>query len=178
MLFYVKKSLWLDLTVTLFLGGVGWLGIQYFSLPSVLLITPTAIFQGLASFLLITAWTFLVQRGYALIKGNDYAKALTEALAKEYHDASLLKALAAGVTAAFGEELFFRGFIQQKWGLIAACATFGIAHYGKKDIRIISHWSFIHGLLFGLSFKVTGNLLVPFLAHGLFDLGGVIYSGK
>jgi membrane protease YdiL (CAAX protease family) len=174
-LFYVKKYLWLDLVVTLILGGLGWFGIDYFSLPCELAITPTAVCQAIAGFLLITAWTFLVQRAYALFKGNDYAKALTEALTKEYDKTSRLTALAAGLTAAFGEELFFRGFIQQKRGLIAASCMFGIAHYGKRDIRVISHWSFVHGLLFGLSFRFTGNLLVPLLTHDLFDFGGVIY---
>ena len=31
MLFYVKKYLWLDLTVTLLLGGIGYWGIRYLS---------------------------------------------------------------------------------------------------------------------------------------------------
>lgn len=175
MLFYVKKNLWLDLTVTLLLGGLGCFGIQYFSLPFDLLFTPIVAWQGFLSFLVIMAWTFLVQQGYALAKGRVYAKNLTEALAKEYAGSSTLNAIAAGLTAALGEELFFRGFIQQKWGLLVGSVLFGFAHYGKKDIRVVSHWSYIHGLLFGLSFRFTGNLLVPMLAHGLFDLGGVIY---
>ena len=86
-----------------------------------------------------------------------------------------MKAIAAGLTAALGEELFFRGLIQQKWGILVGSVLFGFAHYGKKDIRIVSHWSFVHGLLFGFSFNLTENLVVPLLAHGLFDLGGVIY---
>jgi hypothetical protein len=49
------------------------------------------------------------------------------------------------------------------------------APHGKKDSRVISRWTFVHGLLFELSLKFTGNLLVPCLAHGLFDPGGVIY---
>jgi hypothetical protein len=33
MLFYVKKYLWLDLTVTLLLGGIGYWGIPVFVVP-------------------------------------------------------------------------------------------------------------------------------------------------
>lgn len=175
MLFYVKKYLWLDLAVTLTLGGLGYGGISYFALPLVLALTPNVIFYAIASFLLITAWTFAVQRGYAIVKGDDFARTLTHSLAKEYASASLLKAVAAGTTAALGEEIFFRGFIQQKWGLIAGSLLFGFAHFGKKDIRVVSHWSYVHGLLFGLSYKLTDNLVVPVIAHGLFDIGGVIY---
>src|SRR5439155_12013183 len=57
------------------------------------------------------------------------------------------------------------------WGSV----TFGLAHFGKKDIRVVSSWSFIHGFLFGLSYHFTRNLAVPVVAHGLFDLGGVVY---
>ena len=175
MLIYVKKYLRLDLAVTLMLGGLGYGGISYFAHPLALRVTPIALLQGFGSFLIITAWTFTVQRGYALTKGGLFAKQLTESLAKEYASASDFKAIAAGLTAALGEEVFFRGFIQRKCGLIAASLLFGFAHYGKRDIRVVSHWSYVHGLLFGLSYKLAGNLFVPIVAHGMFDTGGVIY---
>ena len=175
MLFYVKKYLWLDLTVTLLLGGIGYWGIRYFSLPFNLALNWFSVLQGFGSFLLIAAWTFLVQKGYAIAKGNDYAEILTESLAKEYFGTSFAHAVAGGLTAALGEELFFRGFVQGKWGLVVGSVTFGLAHFGKKDIRVVSSWSFVHGFLFGLSYHFIRNLAVPVVAHGLFDLGGVVY---
>ncbi len=175
MLFYVKKYIWLELVVTVLLAGIGYGGICYFHLPITLSFTWCAIAQGVASFLVISGWTFLVQKGYSLIKGEQYAQALTESLAVHYAGGSILQAIAGGITAACGEELFFRGFIQGRWGIGASTLMFGLAHFGKKDIRVVSYWSFAHGLLFGLSYRLTGNLLVPMMAHGLFDLGGVIY---
>jgi len=175
MLFYVKKYIWLDVAMTIFLAGIGYSGIRYYHLPITLLFTWVAIVQGVASFLVISGWTLLVQKGYALIKGEQYAKALTESLAVHYSGGSIVQAIAGGITAACGEELFFRGFIQGKWGITASTLVFGLAHFGGKDIRVVSCWSFAHGLLFGLSYRLTGNLLVPMMAHGLFDLGGVIY---
>jgi membrane protease YdiL (CAAX protease family) len=175
MLFYVKKSLWLDLSVTLLLGSLGYIGIHYFSLPITFSVSPKSCGQGFLSFLLIMAWTFLVQKAYAVVKGHEYAEALTNSLTKEYLGTSLFHAVFGGLTAAFGEELFFRGFIQGQWGLIAGSLAFGLAHLGKKDIRIVSYWSYVHGLLFGVTYYLTGNLAVPVIAHGLFDLGGVIY---
>lgn len=175
MLFYVKKSLWLDLTATMLLGGLGYWGMQHFSVPITLSLTLTSFLQGFLSFLLIMSWTFAVQKGYALVKGREYAENLTDVLAKEYVGTSLFHAVFGGLTAALGEEIFFRGFIQGKWGLIPGSIAFGIAHFGKRDIRIVSYWSYIHGLLFGLPYLFTGNLAVPMIAHGLFDLGGVVY---
>jgi membrane protease YdiL (CAAX protease family) len=175
MLFYVKKSLWLDLSVTILLGSLGYLGMQFFSLPFAFSLSVQSCAQGCVGFLLIMAWTFLVQKGYAIAKGRAYAETLTDALAKEYSGTSLFHAIAGGLTAAFGEELFFRGLIQGGGGLLAGSVAFGLAHVGKKDIRVVSYWSYIHGLLFGLTYHYTGNLAVPVIAHGLFDLGGVIY---
>jgi len=81
----------------------------------------------------------------------------------------------AGFTAACGEEVFFRGFLQQTLGLLAASLLFMLAHFGKKDIRVVSLWSIFQGLYLGLFFAWSKNLAVPMIAHGLFDLGGMIY---
>ena len=80
-----------------------------------------------------------------------------------------------GLTAACGEEVFFRGFLQQRFGLLLASFLFMLAHVGKKEIRIISFWSIFQGLYLGLFFSWSGNLLVPMIAHALFDAGGMIY---
>lgn len=175
MLFYVKKYLWLDLVVTILLGGIGYWGITYFSIPVPSALTPVSFLQGFASFLLITLWTFGVQKGYALVRGEAYAQAITTSLAKEYFNTSWVHAVGGGLTAALGEELFFRAFIQGQWGLIAGSIAFGILHFGDRDIRVVSYWSYAHGLLFGLSYLLTENFVVPVIAHGLFDLGGVLY---
>ena len=125
---------------------VGWVafGIQYFSLPFDLLFTPIVAWQGFLSFLVIMAWTFLVQQGYALAKG---ARATPRISLKHWLRSMLapstLNAIAAGLTAALGEELFFRGFIQQKWGLLVGSVLFGFAHYERKIFA-----SLVIGLIF------------------------------
>lgn len=60
---------------------------------------------------------------------------------------------------------------------IAACLLkmFGLAHFGKKDIRMLSCGPSGMDCSLDFLFGLTGNLLVPMMAHGLFDLGGVIY---
>jgi membrane protease YdiL (CAAX protease family) len=49
------------------------------------------------------------------------------------------------------------------------------AHLGKKDIRVVSYWSFFQGLYLGLFYLFSRSLLVPMIAHGMFDIGGMIY---
>ncbi len=116
-----------------------------------------------------------MQLGYRVFAGPAYARELTLALARQFSEAGPVQMLLGGATAAFGEELFFRGFVQQRFGLLAGALLFMAAHFGRRDIRPVSYWSLAQGLWLGLFFAWTENLAVPMLAHGLFDIGGMIY---
>lgn len=175
MLFYIKRYLSLEIIVTFLLGSLGYWGIRLHDLPLALKPTPQAMVLGLAGAIWLTLWTFFVQYGYALLKGKAYAHQLTASLAKRFAHATPLQMILAGVTAACGEEIFFRGFLQQYLGLLAASLLFMVAHLGKKEIRTISFWSVFQGLYLGLFFAWSRNLVVPMIAHGLFDFGGMIY---
>ena len=109
------------------------------------------------------------------VQGGAFAEQLTASLAKEYASASSSQIVLGGITAACGEEIFFRGLAQQWLGLAPASVLFMVAHIGKKDIRVVSYWSLFQGLYLGLFFAVSKNLLVPMIAHGLFDMGGMVY---
>ena len=175
MLFYVKRHLALELVFTVLLGAVGLWGIRSGNLPFDLRPTARAVALGIAGFVWLALWTRLVQYGYEVAKGGAYAQQLTASLAKQFADAGPLQMVLGGLTAACGEEVFFRGVIQARWGLIVASVLFMVAHIGKKDIRIISYWSFFQGLYLGLFYLFSAKLLVPMMAHGLFDIGGMIY---
>jgi CAAX protease family protein len=175
MLFYIKRYLGLEIVVTLLLGGVGYWAIRRNGFPLNLTPSPQAIALGLAGSLWLALWTRLVQYGYAIAKGRSYSEQLTASLAREYANVGPIQILFGGVTAACGEEIFFRGFVQQAVGLVVASLLFMLAHFGKKEIRIVSLWSIFQGLYLGLFFAWSKNLLVPMIAHGLFDIGGMIY---
>lgn len=175
MLFYIKRHLGLEIAVTVLLGGMGVWGMRAGNFPLALHPTPRLVLLGIGGFLWLALWTRLVQYGYQVAKGRPYAHRLTASLAKEFADAGPGQMFLGGLTAACGEEIFFRGFVQAGWGLLAASLLFMAAHVGKKDIRIISYWSFFQGLYLGLLYMLTANLLVPMIAHGLFDIGGMVY---
>lgn len=175
MLFYIKRFVSLEIVVTLLLGGLGYWGIRHNHLPLTLQVTPREIALGVAGSLWLAVWTLLVQHGYAVVKGRAYAQDLTASLARVYAGAGVAQIIFGAITAACGEELFFRGFLQQSLGIIAASLLFMLAHFGGKDIRVVSLWSVFQALYLGLFFAWSKNLIVPMIAHGLFDLGGLIY---
>jgi membrane protease YdiL (CAAX protease family) len=175
MLFYIKRFLSLEIVVTLLLGGLGYLGIRHNRLPLTLHFSARAIALGIAGSVWLAVWTLLVQGGYAVVKGKAYAQELTASLARVYVGAGVAQIIFGGITAAFGEELFFRGWVQQSFGIVAASLLFMLAHLGGKEIRIVSLWSIFQALYLGLFFVWSKNLVVPMIAHGLFDIGGMIY---
>jgi membrane protease YdiL (CAAX protease family) len=175
MLFYIKRFVSLEIVVTLLLGGLGYWGIRRYHLPLILDISPRTIALGVMGSLWLAVWTLLVQSGYSIAKGKAYSQKLTASLARVYVSAGLPQIIFGGITAACGEELFFRGFLQQRFGIIAASLLFMLAHFGGKEIRVVSLWSIFQALYLCLFFAWSKNLMVPMIAHGLFDIGGMLY---
>lgn len=105
---------------------------------------------------------------------------------------ALLRMLAiAWTTAAFGEELLFRGFLQGRLqklfggrrgaGLLAAlvqAALFGLAHAYQGATGILVTASL--GLVLGLLYLRTKSLWPLVIAHGLIDTLSLValYAGK
>ena len=175
MLFYIKRHLRLEITVTILLAGIGLWAMNALNLPVHLRPSPFDVLLGVVGAAWLGVWTLLVQYGYRVFKGSAFSNQLTASLAKEYVNPSPAQILLGGVTAACGEEIFFRGFLQQWLGFMVASILFMVAHFGRKDIRVVSYWSIFQGLYLGLFFAYSKNLIVPMIAHGLFDMGGMAY---
>jgi membrane protease YdiL (CAAX protease family) len=88
--------------------------------------------------------------------------------------------LGISVLAGLGEELLFRGVLQEMFGrhlpvelaLLAASILFGLVHAVTPTYAVLATLS---GLYLGWLFLATENLLVPALAHALYDFGVLLY---
>jgi len=70
------------------------------------------------------------------------------------------------VFSGIGEEAFFRGAVQQEFGLVAASLLFGLAHVGPDRRYLVwTAWAILAGFVFGVLYETTGGLLAPALAH-------------
>jgi membrane protease YdiL (CAAX protease family) len=96
---------------------------------------------------------------------------------------SLGELTAIAVAAGFGEELLFRGFLQELisgWldpatGLIAASVVFGLLHAITPTYAVLAA---LLGAYLGGCWLATGNLLVPIVAHAVYDLVALIYLAR
>lgn len=92
-------------------------------------------------------------------------------LFREHSGASLA---VIAVMAGLGEELLFRGILQQglqgwlgPWpGLLLASLAFGVAHWVN---RVYLFFGCLMGLYMGLLYWLTGSLLAAVVAHALYD---------
>lgn len=100
------------------------------------------------------------------------------------------EALLAGVwsmivTAGWGEETLFRGFLFERLGklfgpgagakaliVLITSVGFALLHYADQGLAGVEQAS-ITGLAFGTIFAVTGRLFMPMCAHAAFDLTAV-----
>ncbi len=70
------------------------------------------------------------------------------------------------IFSGVGEEAFFRGALQQEFGLVVASLLFGLAHVGPDRRYLVwTAWAVLAGFVFGFLYDVSGGLLAPILAH-------------
>lgn len=94
--------------------------------------------------------------------GRDLARALAAALGPLGWRHCLVLAAAS----AIGEEALFRGALQPEIGWVAASAVFALAHLvPRRELLPWSVFSLLAGLLLGLLYDATGNLVAPIVAH-------------
>ena len=80
-----------------------------------------------------------------------------------------------GAAAGIGEEWLFRGIVQPLTGLIAASVLFGIAHIGGRRMLPFGVWAMGMGAVMGGLAIVTGGLIAPMVAHGVYDMLALEY---
>ncbi|MGD0527432.1 MAG: CPBP family intramembrane glutamic endopeptidase, partial [Polyangiaceae bacterium] len=117
--------------------------------------------------------------GLAFFLGADADRAVANVTPKTVFE--LLVFLVLNASAAFGEELIFRGYLLQQFsawtgsravGVILQGVAFGLAHgfYGKIMLAIM-----VQGCLLGLLACWRRSLRPGMLAHGLQDvIGGIV----
>ena len=84
-------------------------------------------------------------------------------------------AIAIGAAAGVGEEWLFRGVVQPLTGLVGASLLFGVAHIGGARMLPFGLWAAGMGFIMGGLAIVTGGLIAPIVAHGVYDMLALAY---
>lgn len=127
--------------------------------------TPEALLLGIGLGLTITAASGLVYRLWSAYRRS--ADFYLELVLKPLFLPDLIW---LGLLPGLSEELLFRGVMLPAFGLditavVVSSVCFGILHLSGSEQWPYVVWAISVGLLLGYSALLTGNLLVPIVAH-------------
>jgi len=110
---------------------------------------------------------------YRLLPG---LREISEELAPRLVDgADSTSLVLVSVFSGVGEEAFFRGALQQEFGLVVASLLFGLAHIGPDRRYLVwTAWAVGAGFVLGSLYEVSGGLLAPILAHCAHNAGTLL----
>lgn len=133
--------------------------------------------QGVAATLpMLLLLSPLARRHHGLERLRDD---VTRQILPLFKNASLPQLALLSALAGLGEEALFRGVLQT-WlaqhlgdagGLVLASIVFGLAHFINRSYALLAT---LIGLYLGWLYLTSGNLLLPVIAHGLYDFVALI----
>ena len=126
----------------------------------------------LVGLLMFTIWVLLTPRVPAL---RGLAQGLGEAMGRPSWAGCLMVAAAS----ALGEEMLFRGVIQERLGLAVGVLTFAAAHVPWE--RRMAPWpvvALISGIVLGVLYARTGAVMSSFVAHMVVNLLALRWIGE
>jgi len=92
-----------------------------------------------------------------------------------FRGASIGELALLAAVAGIGEEVFFRGVLQEEIGVLLASLLFGLAHGPTRSLMGLAAWAFSMGLGLGWLYRWSGTLMLPMLVHALYDLAALLY---
>lgn len=116
----------------------------------------------------VAAAALLIVASDWMTRGTSWGDALARAMARALGPLSVADAVLLACASGFAEELFFRGALQPRTGLLLASLLFGCVHFVPQ--RAFLPWTVfavVAGFLFGGLLLWTGNLVAPIVAHTL-----------
>ena len=172
------------LSAILFEGGLGLLGLLLGTLlarPPLeqIMFDPADAALGVAASLPLMLALVVVMR-YPLGPLKDLRKLVDELLVPMFRSCGVFDLAVIAVMAGIGEELLFRGLVQQAiterfgplLGLASASILFGLAHPIMRTYAILAG---LIGLYLGALLLRTENLLVPIIVHASYDFFALVY---
>lgn len=157
--------------------GLGWLfGVDPFAY---MVADARAVLQGVLAtlpMLLMLWWGLSRPRGAV----GQVTRQGAELAQKVFPDTSSGGLALVSLLAGLGEEALFRGFLQpllggiagEPFAIVVAGAAFGVVHAMSRAYALIAT---VIGIYLGVVYALTDNLMVPIVAHALYDFVALLW---
>ena len=97
-----------------------------------------------------------------------------QVLSPTFKNLKLIDLLLLSLIAGFNEEVFFRGLLFPRIGLILSSIAFGLLHFPGKKYWIYAVWATGSAALFAYLFFLSNSLWLPIIAHFTNNFIGMI----
>ena len=101
---------------------------------------------------------------------SEWSRRLTSWFQSELGHINTRTIFVLALSSGIGEELLFRGVIQQKTGVLFASLLFGLMHWPpRKELRSWTYMAGVVGLLLGTITELTSSILPAIITHVLIN---------
>lgn len=111
-------------------------------------------------------------------KFSEIVDLFQNVLSPVFKNLKLIDIVLLSLVAGFCEELFFRGLLLPRLGIILSSIAFGMLHLPGFKYWLYVLWATLSGALLGWLFLLTQSLWSPIIAHATNNLIGMIMLKK
>ena len=97
-----------------------------------------------------------------------------QVLSPTFKNLKLIDLVLLSFISGFNEEVFFRGLLFPRIGLVLSSISFGLLHFPGKKYWIYAIWATASAALFAYLFFLSNSLWLPVTAHATNNLIGMI----
>ena len=97
-----------------------------------------------------------------------------QVLSPAFKNLKLIDLFLLSFISGLNEEVFFRGLLFPKVGIILSSLAFGVLHFPGKKYWIYAVWATCSAALFAYLFSISNSLWLPVIAHAANNFIGMI----
>ncbi|MCR4315258.1 MAG: CPBP family intramembrane metalloprotease [Planctomycetes bacterium] len=114
----------------------------------------------------------------AVFKASDAERKFARMFRTTFGNIGWTEVLAYALLSGFFEEVFFRGAVQNAFGLVAASIIFGLAHYAGRDLIAWTISTVVMGFILGWIYIASKTIAAPIVLHFTVNAMNIRYVSK